>query len=482
MQSLTQSQDMRQIQRLSPIQVRYVRMLEMSAPELEDEVHRALEEMPALQVADDSDAAHGEEYNETAEQMQLADYRDDDIPSYKLEARNFGPDRESRQYVNANDEPSLYESLLSQLSELTLAPDIAAVAGEIIGSLDSNGYLTRSIEQLADDMAINRGMDVSRSKVEEALDVVRSLDPPGIGASDLRESLLIQLRRLATAEHDNPRLAVAHKIIEKYFNLLSLKHYDALQEKLQIDRQHLREALDLIRSLNPKPGALAGESVLASQSSVIVPDASVDVDNSRISIQLNNSLPQLAIEQSFATDTLVPDGAPAPEREQALTFMRMHRNEASMFIKSLSMRQQTLMNVLRAIVTLQKDFFLTGEEDRLRPMVLKDVAALAGYDLSTVSRATSGKYLSTPSGIYPVKFFFNEKSPANDDDSQSDVSSVHITAAIRSLIDGEDKSSPLTDLQITDLLRKQRLNVARRTVAKYRERLGFPVARLRKEL
>lgn len=482
MQTLSQSQDLRQIQRLSPIQVRYVRMLEMSAPELEDEVHRALDEMPALQVADDTEGNNSETFNETAEQMQLADYRDDDIPSYKLEARNFGPDSETRQYVSANDDPSLYESLLAQLSELSLGSDIAAIAREIVGNLDTNGYLTRTVRQIADDMAINRGVEVSERQVEEALAAVRSLDPPGIGATDLRDSLLIQLSRLRRSAPGDRRLSLAYAIIEKYFNLLSLKHYDTLQERLQIDREQLRDALDLIRSLNPKPGALAGESTLAAQSGVIVPDATVDVDNSRISIQLDNNIPQLAIEQSFAADSLVPDGVPAAERDKALVFTRMHRNEAAMFIKSLSMRQQTLMNVIRAIVTLQKEFFLTGEESALRPMVLKDVAALAGYDLSTVSRATSGKYISTPAGVYPLKFFFNEKSPATRDASDGDVSSVHITAAIKSLIDGEDKSSPLTDLQITDLLKQQRLDVARRTVAKYRERLGYPVARLRKEL
>ncbi len=481
MQSLSQSQELRQIQRLSPVQVRYVRMLEMSTPELEDEVNRALDEMPALQVADDSDGNQADNFNETAEEIQLADYRDDDIPSYRLEARNFSPEKETA-YVRANDEPSLYESLLSQLSELTLEPLIDAIAQEIIGNIDTNGYLTRSVRQIADDMAINRGLDVREDEVNEALEVVRSLDPAGIGASDLRESLLIQLRRLDSADLTDNRLQTAILIVEKYFNLLSLKHYDTLQERLQISREQLRDALELIRSLNPKPGALAGESALTSSSSIIVPDATVDVDNSRVNIQLNNNLPQLAIEQSFATESLVPSDAPAHEREKALLFTRMHRNEATMFIKSLTMRQQTLMNVIKAIVTLQKDFFLTGEEDRLRPMVLKDVAALTGYDLSTVSRATSGKYISTESGVYPLKYFFNEKSPASGADDDNDVSSVQITAAIKSLIDSEDKSSPLTDLQIMDLLKKQRLNVARRTVAKYRERLGYAVARLRKEL
>lgn len=474
--TLQQQQELKQLQRLTPMQVQFVRMLEMTGPELEGEVNRALDEMPALEIAENQGVTPDNDgFNETAEQVQLADYgNDDDIPSYMLDARNRSVNDTYYTPVAVNDELTLAEDLTRQLSELPLSPRQLAIASYIIGNLDSNGYLKRTPEAIADDITFTESVETEAAEVSKVIDIIRTLDPAGVGAVDLRDCLLLQLnRRQPTVE-----VITAREIITHYFDLFSKKHFDRLADLLGIDTERLTAAVDIISRLNPKPGNQLNDSAIEHSGRQIVPELQVEIDSdNNLTVSLLNNIPDLALSRSFSLDTPMSATLTPRQRTDAATFIRTRRDEAQAFIKTLQMRQSTLLNVMTAIASLQRDFFLTGDETRLHPMILKDVAALTGYDLSVISRATASKYVLAPSGIYPLKFFFNERPKADDD-----VTSHQIIDAIKTIISQEDKRSPLPDETIAAMLSEKGFNIARRTVAKYRERLGLPVARLRKTI
>lgn len=464
------------MQRLMPMQVQFVRMLEMTGPEIEAEVQRALEEMPALEVADNPSSERDDAaFNETAEQVQLADYRnEDEVPSYMLEARNRSVNDTYYTPTAVNDELTLSEELTRQLSELTLSPRQLNIANYVIGNLDSNGYLKRSPQSIADDITVNESVETDASEVAEVVDVIRHLDPPGVAAVDLRDCLLLQLQR----KQPTVEVITAREIVTHYFDLFSKRHFEKLAEQLGIANDRLMAAIDVISRLNPKPGNQLNDSAIERTGRQIVPELQVDFDaDNNLTVSLLNNVPELALSKSFSADAPVNASLTSRRNNDAAAFIRTRRDEAQTFIKTLQLRQSTLLNVMTAIASLQRDFFLTGDETRLRPMILKDVAALTGYDLSVISRATASKYVLAPSGIYPLKFFFNERPKADDD-----ITSHQIMDAIKKLIEGEDKRSPLPDETITKELAQNGYNIARRTVAKYRERLGIPVARLRKTL
>lgn len=474
--TLQQQQELKQLQRLTPMQVQFVRMLEMTGPELEGEVNRALDEMPALEIAENQGVTPDNDgFNETAEQVQLADYgNDDDIPSYMLDARNRSVNDSYYTPVAVNDELTLAEDLSRQLSELPLSPRQLTIANYIIGNLDSNGYLKRTPEAIADDITFTESVETEAAEVSKVIDIIRTLDPAGVGAVDLRDCLLLQLnRRQPTVE-----VITAREIITHYFDLFSKKHFDRLADLLGIDTERLTAAVDIISRLNPKPGNQLNDSAIEHSGRQIVPELQVEIDSdNNLTVSLLNNIPDLALSRSFSLDTPVSATLTPRQRTDAATFIRTRRDEAQAFIKTLQMRQSTLLNVMTAIASLQRDFFLTGDETRLHPMILKDVAAVTGYDLSVISRATASKYVLAPSGIYPLKFFFNERPKADDD-----VTSHQIIDAIKTIISQEDKRSPLPDETIAAMLSEKGFNIARRTVAKYRERLGLPVARLRKTI
>lgn len=474
--TLQQQQELKQLQRLTPMQVQFVRMLEMTGPELEGEVNRALDEMPALEIAENQGvSSDNDDFNETAEQVQLADYgNDDDIPSYMLDARNRSVNDTYYTPVAVNDELTLAEDLTRQLSELPLSPRQLTIANYIIGNLDSNGYLKRTPEAIADDITFTESVETEAAEVSEVIDIIRTLDPAGVGAVDLRDCLLLQLnRRQPTVE-----VITAREIITHYFDLFSKKHFDRLADLLGIDTERLTAAVDIISRLNPKPGNQLNDSAIEHSGRQIVPELQVEIDSdNNLTVSLLNNIPDLALSRSFSLDTPMSATLTPRQRTDAATFIRTRRDEAQAFIKTLQMRQSTLLNVMTAIASLQRDFFLTGDETRLHPMILKDVAAVTGYDLSVISRATASKYVLAPSGIYPLKFFFNERPKADDD-----VTSHQIIDAIKTIISQEDKRSPLPDETIAAMLSEKGFNIARRTVAKYRERLGLPVARLRKTI
>lgn len=456
----------RQQQRLTPLQVQFVRMLEMNTPEIEETVRRALDEMPALEVKEGSE-------DEEPVLTTSIEHSSEDLPGYRYRIYNHSADDSTFDPVSiAGDHPeTLMEVLASQVGVSDLDSTGRHIAAQIIGNIDDNGYITRDLESIALDVADAYGCDVTADDVDAVWQKIRHMDPPGVGAVDLRDCLLLQLRVL------RPSQAVddATEMVSHYFDIFSKKQYERLRSAMGIDETRLRDAIDVIRHLNPKPGAAYASGAPSDDTPRhVVPDFAVEVDGDRLVLSSLNHLPELQIEKTFDADTPISSRS---VRDDVNLFIRSKRNEAQEFIRILSMRQETLYRVMQAIVKIQREFFLTGDETLIKPMILKDISNLTGYGLSVISRATSGKYVATTHGIYPLKMLFNER-PKDD----SNISSHRIQSAIKQLIEKEDKRSPLSDDAITSRLVEQGFNIARRTVAKYRERLGFPVARLRKEI
>lgn len=471
-ESLSLSTSLKQQQRLTPMQVQYVRMLEMTTPEIEDTVRRAVDEMPALEAKDPDDddpiPADGAVRRETG---------DDPTPLYNRRANNYSADYDYYDVAAAAPErpETLMESLASQIAMTDMDSTGRIIAANIIGNLDDNGYITRDLQAIADDIATGSGLQVDTRQVNEVWQRVRQLDPAGIGAVDLRDCLLLQLRRLPQSVE---AVATATEIVAHYFDLFSKMHYKSLKTALSIDEDRLKEALNVIRHLNPKPGSsFANGSTGDDTPQHVVPDFGIDVDGDRLTLTMLNRIPELSIERTFAEDTPITPGTNRSKRDAANLFIRRKRDEAQNFIKVLSMRQETLYRVMQAIVKLQRDFFLTGDERLIKPMILKDISELTEYGLSVISRATAGKYVTTPHGTYSLKSLFNER-PKDDNDT----SSHEIFAAMKQLIEQENPERPLSDERLTRRLSEMGYDIARRTVAKYRERLGFPVARLRKKI
>lgn len=466
-------------QRLSAQQVRFVRLLEMSGPEYEQAVRNELDENPALEVADDTNQdalnrendttpdEHEDSFNESSEQLQAADYEDtDDTPTYLLHSAS-GHNEQDYSYDIQRQWQSPLDILNAQLDTVSAPKRDIEIARYLIGYLDDNGRLTRSLNDIAEDISIAFGVEINRSDLLPALDIIRyNLEPAGLGAVDLRECLLIQLRRI---QPKTLEVRVAEAIIQDYFDLFTLKHFDKLQTALGVEKKVVDDALNIIRGLDPKPGRAlsdspSDEAVSISPDFLVYPDP---MEEGRFVVSLNERVPELAIEQSFRVDD------PNPE---ARLFIKRRREEAKNFIYLMRRRSETLLAVMRAIVTLQRRFFETDDKSLIRPMILNDVANLTGLDKSVISRATSGKYVATLSGNYPLKLFFND-TPTDD----TETSAVKIFAEIQKLIDNEDKTHPLSDRIITEKLNSQGFNLARRTITKYREKNNIPVARLRKE-
>jgi RNA polymerase sigma-54 factor len=480
-----------QQQRLTPLQVRYVRTLEMTGPEFEADIRNALEENPALEVKSQEDEEHihdltrtedGASYTESSAEMQRADYgTDDDIPDYLSNKMYASTQEMAEDYyepvVVAGDD-SMCNSLMLQLNELDITEDERKIAEYIIGSLDDNGYLTTSLQSLSDDIAYATGNIYSVDVIRSVWEKVRQLDPPGIAAVDLRDCMILQLKRLPRTVEN----LTALEMVKDYFDLFSKKHTQKIAASMGIEESQVRDAWHVISRLNPKPASLL-ESTGGGSARAVVPEFYVEVDDDEtITLRLLNKVPELCISESFAADVTLPDASPRSTND-ANVFLKQKRDEATDYIKIVGMRQQTLFKVMSAIIKIQRQFFLTEDESQIRPMVLRELADATGLDLSVVSRATRERYVMTDNGVYPLKMFFNErrKKSSGADDSD-DNTTPKIIAAIKDIIEQEDKKKPLSDDQITKMLTEKGFDIARRTVAKYRERLGFPVCRLRKTL
>ncbi len=463
----------RQLQTLTPLQIQFVKVLEMSAPEVEAEVAQTLDENPALEVAEEHTDDHAD-FNESAEEIQRADYsNDDDMPesyaTHRDGVRQFEP-------VVVQRGDTLYEFILRQLREAGVEGRCLEAAKYIAGNIDDNGYLTRSLQAIADDIAIATGHDWSDADLDEPWRIIRSLDPAGIGAVDLRDCLLLQLDHRCADNPDDVAAADARRIVADHFDIFSRMHFDRLRSIVDLSDEAFSAAVRIIRSLNPKPGSIVSGDSADDRMRQITPDFVVDhdTDTGRLTLSMPNNIPRLQLERSFAPQAPIATGRGAAE---ANLFIRRKRDDAVNFIRALEMRQSTLMNVMSAILDFQLAFFNSEDVKDLRPMILKDVASATGYDQSVVSRSTAGKYVATPHGIYPLKFFFSER--PND---KVDASAHEILDAIRSIVADEDKRSPLSDEAIATTLAASGYEIARRTVAKYRERLGIPVARLRRNM
>lgn len=470
-------------QRLSPIQLQLVPLLEMTNTEFDDKVKEEIDDNPALEVSDDNSddslnkTEDGDTFNETSDQLQANDYSDDDDRPYTKSSYS-GSDTNDMPGPVVVAEDTLSDYLMEQVHERDLTDKQNTIAEYIIGNLEDNGYLTRSTRAIADDITFGgTGMVVDTPEVDAVLQIVRELDPPGIAATDLRDCLLLQLRRKPNNEIN--RMAI--EIIDKHFDIFSKKHFDKICAVMGIDNDKLKEILAAISTLNPKPGNAFNGSTSEIHSQQITPDFEVDADNDDLTLTLLNNVPELQIAQSYSTiNERYNKQKPISRREKdEATEIRRCYDKASSFIKVMKMRQETLFNTMSDIVRRQHDFFTTGDETLLKPMILKDIANDTGYDVSVISRATSNKYVTTPWGVYPLKFFFSE---GLSHESGEDVSSLKIKKLLKDIIDNEDKRRPVSDQRLCLMLRNKGYDIARRTVTKYRKQMSIPVARLRRGL
>lgn len=450
--------EQRLTQRLTQQQLRFVRLLDMNAPELDDAVERELEANPALDAeADPTAAAASPTQTEWHRHSSAGDDDYDDLPL---------PD----------NSPSLYESLLQQLGQLQLSDDVATAARFIIGSLDPNGRLQRDPAFLVNDLAFSQGIDLPQTTIDKALETVRTLEPHGVGAIDLADCLLLQLHYLPPGQTRDD----AQRILSEQYEAFSMLHLNLLESRLKISRERVDAAIDLIKTLNPKPGAAVDSN---RNISTIIPDVIIDTSGPEPTITLNNHIPELRISETFsqAEQELARSARRKKEGRGDREFIVNRFNDAKEFMRALRMRQESMMAVVAAIVKIQREYFDTEDIYRLRPMMIKDIEALTGLDASVVSRCTANKHAALPWGILPLRFFFSDTVGDNAGESAADaLTNRKIEAEIRRVVDAEDKSHPLSDEKITRILTADGLNISRRTVAKYRDRLEIPPARLRK--
>lgn len=468
--------------RLSQMQLRFVKLLELNAPEAEEAVERELEDNPALEAADEtydetpqSLTDDGTEFQETAAQMQRADYASaDDVPWEP----NAEPDPWADGY-RADTSESLYDYLNAQIDQKKLPQLTAATAHYIIGNLDTNGYLRRKLPEIVDDMAFGPGIDVDMTTAQEAFSAVRNLHPPGVGATDLRDCLLLQLAAMPqSAERDD-----AAKVAGEGFHEFARKNTHRLVTLLKMPADRVRRAMTLLSSLNPKPGASIGRGD-AETAPTIIPDFIICNSAGELSVTLNNRIPELRISRSF--DLAVKEMTANANRRRTASdeFVRLNWTSARDFIRALRQRQDTLFAVMTAIMEIQKDFFLTDEPRLLKPMGLKEVSARTGFDPSVISRATANKYAATSGGIFPLRYFFTDAvaSTESDNTANSEPTRRQAEEEIQALVEAEDKRHPLSDEDLREALADKGFDLSRRTVAKYRDRRGIPVARLRKQI
>jgi RNA polymerase sigma-54 factor len=484
MQKLGLSQSLQQ--KLSPQQIQFIKLLQVPTAELETRIEEELEINPALEEGeeeervDDSNETEETEFQETSgseEEIDIKDYlRDDDYSGYKMQGD--GDDEEER------DMPlpmgtSLHEQLMSQLDYLGLDERQLAIGKQLVGSIESDGYIRRDLEAIVNDLAFSQGIETMVEEVESVLKKIQTFDPPGIAARNLQECLLLQLDRMDNG-HDID-VAVAKKIITDCYDEFTKKHYQKIQKKLDTeDEEFVRDAVDLIIKLNPKPGGGGTTTMVKNQ--YIIPDFIITNNNGKLELALNSrNAPELKISRSYTEMFKAYDKSNKRDKKlkEAVSFVKQKLDAAKWFIDAIKQRQQTLLRTMRAIVDFQYDFFLEGDESKLKPMILKDIATMINMDISTVSRVASSKAVQTDFGIYPLKYFFSE---GISTDSGEEVSSREVKQIIKDIIESEDKNKPFSDDKLEKILNDKGYNIARRTVAKYREQLNIPVARLRKEM
>lgn len=482
--SLKQSLSQKLDQRLSPQQIQLMKLLEVPTMELDQRIKQEIEENPVLEEGkdDNDDDFSGEEYDDYGdnsderEDFDINDYLDDDEPAYKTSVNNKGKDDEERA-IPLSSGNSFQERLMGQLNLQDLTEKQVLLASYLIGNLDDAGYLERDLESIVDDLAFSQNITASEEELAEVLEAIQELDPAGIGARDLKECLLLQIRR---KQNGDITRYTAMKVLEDYFEEFTKKHYDKIIDKLEIEEDDLRAAINEIIRLNPKPAGSLKES---SKSMIqIVPDFEITESDGDLELTLNGrNAPELKISRSYEKMLRsYSEGAKLNKSDkEAMLFVKQKLDSAKWFIDAIKQRQNTLFFTMSAIMNYQREYFLTGDETKLRPMILKNIAEIVNLDISTISRVANSKYVQTPYGVFSLKYFFSESLST---DSGEDVSTREVKKILSEAIEAEEKRKPLTDEKLAALLKEKGYNIARRTIAKYREQLNIPVARLRKEL
>lgn len=488
MQKLGLSQSLQQ--KLSPQQIQFIKLLQVPTAELEGRIEEELEINPALEEGEEqekpeespAESESGEEFQEqtssSEDDVDIKDYlRDDDYSGYKMQGD--GDEDDDNREMPIPMSSSLHEQLMNQLDFLGLDERELAIGKQLIGSIESDGYIRRDLEAIVNDMAFSQGIETTAEEVEAVLKKIQTFDPPGIAARNLQECLYLQLDRMDNG-HDID-VAVAKKIISECFEEFTKKHYQKIQKKLDTeDENFVRDAMEVIIKLNPKPGGGGGPN--ATKNQYIIPDYILTNNNGKLELALNSrNAPELRISRSYTDMFKAYDKSNKKDKKlkEAVTFVKQKLDAAKWFIDAIKQRQHTLLRTMKAIIDFQYDFFLEGDETKLKPMILKDIATMINMDISTVSRVASSKAIQTDFGIYPLKYFFSE---GISTDSGEEVSSREVKQIIKDIIESEDKDKPYSDDKLEKILNDKGYNIARRTVAKYREQLNIPVARLRKEM
>ena len=468
---IKQGLELKQTQKLSPLQIQTIKLIELPIQELEQKIRAELEENPIL----DDTPAKSDEDGESPKDVSLDEIKEDEyIPSYKLKVRNWGNDPHP-EYDTFSVRDSFTQSLENQLGFRHLSQRQQDIGMFIIGSLDEDGYLRRDVDSLVDDLAFRAGIEATSEEVLDMLKVIQEFEPTGVGARNLQECLLLQLKAQPRTED----VINAEKIIENEFQEFSNKHFQKIMSRLGLTEPQLKAAIARIVRLNPSPGGQIDDSY-ADQAQQIVPDFVLEQEGDKLTFSMPRfSVPELRVNKKYADLLLDAKGSTERSQKEAATFVKQKLDSAKWFVEALKQRQNTLQKTMQAILDYQYDYFLDGDESNLKPMVLKDIAEKTGFDISTISRVVNSKYIETHFGVFPLKYFFSE---GMENKEGEEVSTRELKKALQECVDGEDKKKPLTDEQLVDELGRKGYKVARRTVAKYRGQLGIPLARWRKEL
>ncbi|WP_143308490.1 RNA polymerase factor sigma-54 [Chitinophaga vietnamensis] len=495
---LKQTQQQKLLQKLSPQQIQLMKLLQVPTVNLEERIKEELEENPALEYGEE---AHDDEFKEQEEfdaadnedeefepdgsetdydNIDISEYvsdSDDDVADYKLRDDNYPDPDESNKTIPVRVETSFHEHLLSQLGMLELDDRQTAIAEQIIGSIDDDGYLRREVSAIVDDLSFSQNVSTDEAEINELIKKIQEFDPPGVCCTDLKQCLLLQLKR---KPQDDPGVHTAYQILENYFDEFTKKHYEKIQKALGLSDEALKESINQIIKLNPKPGG--NYASINKAESYVLPDFFILNNGGKLELTLNSrNAPDLRISGGYREMLKEYDRGDKKDKRQkeAVLFIKQKIDAAKWFIDAIKQRQHTLLSTMESIMDYQREFFLTGDETTMKPMILKDIADRTQLDISTVSRVANSKYVQTEFGTFKLKFFFSESLST---DSGEEVSTREVKKILSDLIEAENKRKPLSDENLTKMLQDKGYNIARRTVAKYREQLNIPVARLRKEL
>lgn len=483
---LNQRLQQKLLQKLSPQQILLMKLLQIPSVALEQRIKQEVEENPALEDGDNTEEIESEELTpedkeaeeQDSEEFDISDYlEDEEIPAYRLQTQNTGPDDEEKSVPYASG-TTFHEMLQSQLGLLSLDDHRMQLAENIIGNIDESGYLHRSLDAMVDDLAFSQNITTNKKELEEVLGIIQEFDPPGVGARDLRECLLLQLER---KDDPDENVELAKQILRQHFKEFTKKHYQKILKKAGITEEQLKAAKDEILKLNPKPGNALTDTTRSNH--YVIPDFIITNDDGELRLHLNSrNAPELNLNRTYL-DMLEAYNEnkknQSRQQKEAMMFIKQKIDSAKWFIDAIKQRQHTLYITMKAIMDYQYEYFQTGDEKKLRPMILKNIAEMVDLDISTVSRVANSKYVQTPFGTFLLKSFFSE---SMQKESGETVSTREIKKILKDTIESEDKTKPYTDEYLARLLKEKGYNIARRTVAKYREQLNISVARLRKEL